>query len=155
MTTAEKKYGNIIGMDRPEPIEILRKYPRQPMSERAKIFSPFAALRGHGERLSEEDDRLLLVERAELNEEDQKALSEKLADLKKGDEITLTYFEPAEETQGLGRYETISGTLLEVDPALKRLRLRKDEAEKGSMILAFSDLCDLDFGKQLEGGSEG
>ncbi len=155
MTTAEKKYADIIGMDRPEPIEILRKYPRQPMSERAKIFSPFAALRGHGERLSAEDDRLLLVERMELNEEEQKALSEKLGSLSKGDAVTLTYFVPVDEAQGLGRYETVTGTILEAEPTLQYLRLRRED--EADLTIAFSDLGELysemeDESRNEEGG---
>lgn len=40
----QSKYGKILHASRPEPP---RNHPRMPMSNRAKIFSPFAALRGY------------------------------------------------------------------------------------------------------------
>ncbi len=146
MTKAEQKYADIIHLSRPEPEEILRRYPRQPMSERAKIFSPFAALRGHEERLSEEDDRLTLVEMAELSEEDQAALSEKITGLEKGTKITATWFEPEEDAQGLGRYLTAAGTVLEVDPVLGRLRLKvqEEDGRERERQLAFEALAGIE-----------
>ena len=41
-----QKYGDIIEMERPQTEESLRKHPRMTLQNRAKIFSPFAALRG-------------------------------------------------------------------------------------------------------------
>ncbi len=147
MTKAEQQYADIIHLSRPEPAEILRRYPRQPLSERAKIFSPFAALRGHEERLADEDDRLLLVEQAELTEEDQRALNEKIGSLKKGTEAVVTWFEPEEETQGLGRYQTVAGTILEADPALGRLRIqiRQKEKSAGEKQLTFAALAGIEI----------
>ena len=40
----QNKYGKILHASRPEPPH---NHPRMPMSNRAKIFSPFAALRGY------------------------------------------------------------------------------------------------------------
>lgn len=40
----QSKYGKILHASRPEPPH---DHPRMPMSNRAKIFSPFAALRGY------------------------------------------------------------------------------------------------------------
>ena len=42
-----QKYGDIIEMERPQTEESLRKHPRMTLQNRAKIFSPFAALRGY------------------------------------------------------------------------------------------------------------
>ena len=42
-----QKYGDILGMERPQTEESLRKHPRMTLQNRAKIFSPFAALRGY------------------------------------------------------------------------------------------------------------
>ena len=44
----QSKYGKILHASRPEPPH---NHPRMPMSNRAKIFSPFAALRGYEDRL--------------------------------------------------------------------------------------------------------
>ncbi len=147
MTKAEQQYADIIHFSRPEPEEILRRYPRQPLSERAKIFSPFAALRGHEERLADEDDRLLLVEQAELSEEDQRSLGEEIAGLQKGMEVTVTYFETEDEEQGLGRYRVVSGTVLETDPVLGRMRIRvRQEGENaGEEQLTFAALAGIEI----------
>ena len=40
-----QKYGDIIEMERTQTEESLRKHPRMTLQNRAKIFSPFAALR--------------------------------------------------------------------------------------------------------------
>ncbi len=57
MTDAEKLYPDIINLPRPENEDIFIRYPRMPLSERAKIFRPFAALRGYEERISEEEKK--------------------------------------------------------------------------------------------------
>ena len=44
------KYQNIINSERPEPIK-----PRMELSDRAKIFSPFAALKGYEEKIEIKD----------------------------------------------------------------------------------------------------
>ncbi|MCD7865016.1 MAG: hypothetical protein LUG54_03190 [Clostridiales bacterium] len=54
-----------------------------PLSERAKIFAPFAALRGHSDRLSEETGKLLKREKMEVSEEKAEILSGKLLRVKK------------------------------------------------------------------------
>ncbi len=43
------KYEDIINMERPMPRDVLAKHPRMSTADRAKIFSPFAALKGHDE----------------------------------------------------------------------------------------------------------
>ena len=53
-----QKYGDIIEMERPQTEESLRKHPRMTLQNRAKIFSPFAALRGYDEQLAAQQDRL-------------------------------------------------------------------------------------------------
>ena len=52
-----QKYGDIIEMERPQTEESLRKHPRMTLQNRAKIFSPFAALRGYDEQLAAEKQR--------------------------------------------------------------------------------------------------
>ena len=46
-----QKYADILHGSRPEPSY---KHPRMALSNRAKIFSPFAALRGYEEEITEE-----------------------------------------------------------------------------------------------------
>lgn len=47
-----QKYADILHLCRPEPPV---KYPRMALSNRAKIFSPFAALRGFDDEISSEE----------------------------------------------------------------------------------------------------
>lgn len=46
-----EKYADILPLSRPEPP---KEHPRMPAGSRARIFSPFAALRGFEDELSEE-----------------------------------------------------------------------------------------------------
>ena len=46
-----RKYADILDKSRPQTEESLRRHPRMPVQNRAKIFAPFAALRGYEERL--------------------------------------------------------------------------------------------------------
>lgn len=53
-----RKYADILPMERPQSEESLRKHPRMSLQNRAKIFSPFAALRGYDEQLAEERQKI-------------------------------------------------------------------------------------------------
>lgn len=50
-----EKYREIADMDRPE----ISGHPRMSMDNRAKIFSPFAALKGYEEAIAEKDEQVL------------------------------------------------------------------------------------------------
>ena len=71
-----QKYGDIIEMERPQTEESLRKHPRMTLQNRAKIFSPFAALRGYDEQLAAEKQRTERVTKRILTEEEMSALSD-------------------------------------------------------------------------------
>ena len=49
------KYDDIIDMDYPLKQHDIVKHPPMSMADRAKIFSPFAALKGHGEAIHERE----------------------------------------------------------------------------------------------------
>lgn len=111
----------------------LRHPPMDP-GQRAKIFSPFSALRGFGEAIDEK--RRLYVEKRELNEEEQQALNRTLsllhaqtANLRMARQARITaavtYYVPCtdenHEAYGLrGSYETVSGVVWKVDPVLHK-----------------------------------
>ena len=65
-----KKYGDILEMERPQTEESLRKHPRMTLQNRAKIFSPFAALRGYDEQLAAEKQRTERVTKRILTKEE-------------------------------------------------------------------------------------
>lgn len=129
-----EKYGDILPLSRPEPS---RRHPRMPLGSRAKIFSPFAALRGFDEELSEESAQTRRVPKTGLSEEEQAALSAKLAGLTRGQRVTVRYFCPDRlrpEDPPVGSYETVSGAVQGVDPAAQVLRLERDAPHKGPGI---------------------
>lgn len=55
---AARKYADIIGLERPQSEESLRRHPRMSLANRAKIFSPFAAVRGYDEPIAKEMEAL-------------------------------------------------------------------------------------------------
>ena len=111
--TVQSKYGKILHASRPEPPH---NHPRMPMSNRAKIFSPFAALRGYEDEIASEGRDHLKGNRIELSEEGKQALNQKISQLRKGQEITIKYFMD-------GYYEDIVGILDAVDTINKELRI--------------------------------
>lgn len=84
-----QKYADILHLSRPEPPV---KYPRMALSNRAKIFSPFAALRGFDDEISSEGASKLLVKKVELSDEEKNTLSDKLLQVKKGMKVVVRYF---------------------------------------------------------------
>lgn len=51
---AARKYADILEKSRPQSEESLRRHPRMSLANRAKIFSPFAAVRGYDEPIAKE-----------------------------------------------------------------------------------------------------
>ena len=106
------KYDNILRLPHPTSA----KHPRMPVSERAAIFSPFAALSGHAGAIAETarltDQRIELDEdtRAELDRR-QTVLLEHIAEQP---EVTVTWFQPDERKDG-GAYLTATGRLKKLD----------------------------------------
>ncbi len=133
---AEQKYKDIIDLPRPEDPSVFRRHPRMPVSERAKIFSPFAALRGYDEQLAAEDERLAREPRREFSEEESARLSAQLASLEKGMQVRAKYFHPEYPGAAYGSYEKTQGTLTAMDPAARTLRI--DE-----ITIPFQDLSEI------------
>ena len=146
MTTAEEKYKDIIDKHWDDNPAFFERHPRMPLEERAKIFAPFATLRGHGERLSQEVDALLRSERMELSEEETANLSDRLRQLKKGMEATIVYFTPDSDEGDLGYYVSVSGTIMEVDSIHQMVKIKTGQSnEKGAVTqaISFRDLLDM------------
>ena len=102
------KYDDIIGLPHPTS----SKHPRMPISERAAIFSPFAALSGHGAAIAE--TARLTERRIELDEDTRAELDRRqavlLEHIDEQPEITITWFQPDERKDG-GAYLTATGRL--------------------------------------------
>lgn len=75
------KYADIFHLSRPEPSF---RHPRMALSNRAKIFSPFAALRGYENEIAEEKWKQTRVPKKMLSEDEMAELSDCLMQVKKG-----------------------------------------------------------------------
>lgn len=100
------------------------RHPRMPLSERAAIFSPFAALSGHAAAIAE--TARLTDQRVELDEDTKAELDRKQAVLQEHlaeqPEVTVTWFQPDERKDG-GAYVTDTGRLKKIDPMERTLIL--------------------------------
>ena len=101
-------YDDIINLPHPTS----QRHPRMPVRDRAAIFSPFAALSGHGAAIAE--TARLTDRRMELDEDTRAELDRKqavlLEHIDKQPEITVTWFQPDERKDG-GAYRTAAGRL--------------------------------------------
>ena len=112
-------YDDIINLPHPTSA----KHPRMPISDRAAIFSPFAALTGHAAAIQE--TARLTDQRMELDEDTRAMLDLKqqiLADrIAEQPEVSVVWFRPDERKAG-GQYVTTVGQLKKVDDIERVLR---------------------------------
>ena len=118
-------YDDIINLPHPTS----QRHPRMPIHDRAAIFSPFAALSGHGAAIAE--TARLTERRIELDEDTRAELDRKqavlLGHIDKQPEITVTWFQPDERKDG-GAYLTVTGQLKKFRE-LERILLLTDGTE--------------------------
>lgn len=115
------------------------RHPRMSIRDRAAIFSPFAALTGHGAAIAE--TVRLTQPRIELDESSKEELDCKqrmLTELAaEHPAVTVTWFQPDEKKDG-GRYVTTTGRLKKTD-RIQRLLILTD----GTSI-PLDDILDID-----------
>lgn len=118
-------YDDIINLPHPTS----QRHPRMPVRDRAAIFSPFAALSGHGAAIAE--TARLTERRMELDEDSRAELDRKqavlLEHMDEQPEITVTWFQPDEKKDG-GAYLTATGRLKKLRE-LERLSVLADGTE--------------------------
>ena len=143
--TVARKYADILHLSRPEPPV---KHPRMALSNRAKIFSPFAALRGFDDEISSEGVSKLLVKKVELSDEGKNDLSDKLLQVKKGMKVVVRYF--VRSTENTGKYISLTGTVVMIDPVYRELKVMQDSDRKAvgiekelPVIIPFADIADF------------
>ena len=107
------KYDDIIGL--PHPVSA--KHPQMAREDRAAQFSPFAALTGYDDAISE-TQRLTETKR-ELDEEVKERLNEKIAE---HPVVKITYFKEDGKKDG-GAYLTITGVVRKVKEFEKILQM--------------------------------
>lgn len=105
-------YQDILYCSRP-----VSRHPKMSIENRAKLFTPFSALRGFDiEILTQEQDRLL-VPQISLASDREEEIYRVLTGLHQGDWATVTYFVPVKHIaqQLLGEYTVVSGEVKRVD----------------------------------------
>ncbi len=107
-----RKYDDILHLPHPTS----QKHPRMSISDRAAIFSPFAALTGHGDAIRE--TARLTDQKIELDEDTKAELDRRqailLEHIGKQPEVTVTWFQPDGRKEG-GAYLTTTGRLKKLD----------------------------------------
>jgi len=108
----DHKYDDIINL----PHHRSTRHPHMPPADRAALFSPFAALTGHGEAIIE--TARLTDSKAELSEEVKTYLNARLSflaeNIKDNPEISVTYFLPDERKAG-GAYVVKTGPVKKIN----------------------------------------
>ena len=140
MTAA--KYADILHLARPKPSHL---HPRMQVENRAKIFSPFAALRGYEEEIAEEGWKKTRVSKKELSEEDIDRLSGLLRRIRSGMTVTVRYFQedtvhPA--SPPLGIFCELTVRVERIDPVFQTLHLSDGTVRTD---IRFEDLDDIDI----------
>lgn len=128
-------YRDMIHLSRP-----ISRHPKMSVENRAKLFTPFSALRGFDiEILTKEQDRLL-VSRVMLGTDQQELIRRRLNDLRSGQRVTVTYFRLVKELEGisLGEYVTQTGKVRRVDVFYQVLVV-------DSGVVAFEDIRELEI----------
>ena len=118
-------YDDIINLPHPTS----QRHPRMPIRDRAAIFSPFAALSGHGAAIAE--TARLTERRIELDEDTRAELDRRqailLEHMDEQPEVTVTWFQPDEKKDG-GAYLTTTGRLRKLRE-LERILILTDGTE--------------------------
>lgn len=109
----------------------MAKIPRErmPVSQRAKQFAPFAALKGFEEAIEKKEK--MFLPKPEFSDEMAQKLDEDLKMIQNGQKITVTYYYD-------GEYFDISGIVKKPDAFYKTLTL--DES-----TLLIEDIIDVTF----------
>ena len=114
------KYDDILNLPHPAS----KKHPRMAISDRAAIFSPFAALTGHAAAIQE--TARLTEQKMELDEDTKVELDRRqailLEHIAEQPEVTITWFKADGRKDG-GSYITTTGRLKKIDQVGRTLSL--------------------------------
>ncbi|MBQ9030111.1 MAG: hypothetical protein IJ106_01480 [Parasporobacterium sp.] len=127
------------------------RHPGMPNSKRAKIFSPFDALKGFNEAVAAKE--VQYVFKRELCEDDRNEIDRKLGILRNltfnscmaranNVIISVTYYVPCVDKNNFafgyrGQYKTVTGTCWGVDPDITR------SVRVGSQTISFDDIAEI------------
>lgn len=124
-------YDDIINLPYPRSDwNTLIKHPRMSIENRAKIFSPFAALRGHSDAIEETAEKRLTIRQDELMEDSRLELNEALGALaerlQQGEHpvVKVSYFvQDRVLAEGVGTYEELEGTVAKLDAVTQTIQI--------------------------------
>ena len=137
------KYDDIIHMEYPFPGPGASLCPKMPASDRAKIFAPFAALKGYGEAIAKKQK--VVVPKIELSEESKEYLDLQLAKVagllkeKKHPVISVVYFQGDNQAGGMenGEYIRITGAAVKIDTVMRVLQVVEKK-------IRLDDICSIE-----------
>ena len=130
------------------------RHPAMPRASRAKIFAPFAALKGFEEAI--EAREVVRVPRRYMSEEEQEVLSLRMQALfalcpdsravrEHNVTVTVCCFRPdaasAEPDAEMGEYRTLTGPLQRLDPEHRSMTV-------GGARIPFADIMELSFDRE-------
>lgn len=125
---ATHKYDDIIHLNYPLESSDVIKHPRMSIEDRAKIFAPFAALKGYEEAITSKQK--IVVPRIELSEESKENLDLQLGKIErlvtKGQHpmITVVYFQMDKESiEDGGEYIQFTGMVSKLDLTSRILQI--------------------------------
>ncbi|MCD8022978.1 MAG: YolD-like family protein [Lachnospiraceae bacterium] len=139
----ENRYSDILTARRPP---LPANHPPMDLQDRAKIFAPFAALRGHSDRLTQETGKLLRMSRPELSAEEAEILNVKLSQAEKGMTVTVFCYQAESVNASSGYCVSLSGQIRAVDTISRSIQLATGEmSEKGEVrqTIKFDDILDI------------
>lgn len=118
------KYASLLHAPRPTS-----ERPRMALDNRAKIFTPFSALRGFDISILTKDRDMTLTPRIALYDEIREALGRQLAQCGRGDTLRVTWFRPVRQVGDteMGEYVTETAVIEGLDEVRQVLRIRGRE----------------------------
>lgn len=127
-TQVTHKYDDIINMKYPLESSDISKHPRMKVEDRAKIFAPFAALKGYEGAIAAKQK--IVVPRIELSEESKEFLDlqlgkiEQLLTMGQHPIITVTYFQKdSRSNEDGGEYIQFTGMVAKFDQTSRILQI--------------------------------
>lgn len=124
-------YDDIINLPYPRnDWNFLIKHPRMSIENRAKIFAPFAALRGHSDAIEDTAEKRLTIRQDELMEDSRIELNETIAALMKclsrGEHPVVKVMHFVQDcvlAEGVGTYEELEGAVAKLDAIAQTIQI--------------------------------
>ncbi len=137
------KYDDIIEVQ--YPFKDIEKIRTMTIEERAKIFAPFAALKGHSEAIAARQK--IVVPKVELSEESAQQMDYSLMDidnqLKHGKHpiIKLIYFKQDVRLKDKGEYIELSGVVAKLNKELRWIQIVNKKINLDDICMLEIEIC--------------